>query len=95
MNFKIMGFYLFLLFGYIIADPTCQDDIQCNDDRCCSEYGYCGTGIDYCDYGSPSPDPSPEVIVILVILVIIITIICLGYFYWDFVKNLFPRQPPN
>ncbi|CEJ81208.1 hypothetical protein VHEMI01350 [[Torrubiella] hemipterigena] len=40
-------------------DGQCTSNANCPAGYCCSKYGYCGTGPDYCTGGSTPPPPPP------------------------------------
>jgi len=50
-----MKFYFQILIAFAIAkvySKNCGEGIgKCSSDKCCSKYGYCGTGDDYCGTG--------------------------------------------
>ncbi|XP_024995905.1 endochitinase EP3-like [Cynara cardunculus var. scolymus] len=50
------------LAGMLLPDPVTSQNCNCARNLCCSQYGYCGTGADYCGKGcrsGPCSLPAP------------------------------------
>jgi len=60
LSFKVLVVALLLLayVGLVThAQPSCGSQaggVTCSNNQCCSQYGYCGLGGDYCGTGCQS-----------------------------------------
>jgi chitinase len=51
---KALTLVLMVLAFAAVTTLGCGPGSPCSDNNCCSQYGYCGTGGDYCGAGCQS-----------------------------------------
>ena len=59
----VLIYFLSCFCSPVVSQFTCTGDVDCTGNQCCSTYGYCGTGPDYCRTGKlvfPSNQSAPE-----------------------------------
>ena len=47
----VLIYFLSCFCSPVVSQFTCTGDVDCTGNQCCSTYGYCGTGPDYCRTG--------------------------------------------
>ena len=47
----VLAYFLSCCPSPVVSQFTCAGDFDCTGAQCCSTYGYCGTGPDYCRTG--------------------------------------------